>query len=502
MKVESVEQQPPIAMIELEVFKVTTFGQGYAFIPRTAATDERLRIVEELLPQSTDVSLGPMIGVLCARLPLSSDIVVCGLSKFPNREEFSRPGVSLTHCIFLRPAKDPSWDATATTAVILTMLEQYQDPRVYAFTGELLGRIAASELLPHDTGEAQEKRFAEMLRLTPESLGSAKTRLDELGFGHLVEWYESTDPPKRINITSCFPFSKHTGFCVASASLLAKRTPFVAVLGKLRQGVAADILSSQTHVHGYEPVDLGSLIGRACKRPAWQEEGHEARSSERPIKAPPKDWEQAQGPAAQPAEWRPDDSAPLLWKRTLRTMVPLQGAMLAALSILVLVSFVVLHRLSVLSSNQRSFLLPVTSPSEDNPSPTVKIDSPDAEDQRIYNTLIEKGEMVIDHLPTGWDIPEADPAAAVVRHLGRVLSQKGVRVRIEIHTDLTGSSQINLNNARRRAKTIEALLAQGGQLSGDQVQMIPIGKERPLRPSELTPADRLANRRIVVSKIA
>lgn len=495
------DQQSSFETLELECFKLTTLGRGYDFVPRTAAADERLRIVDEMLPQSTDARVGPMIGVLCARLRVSLDIVVCGVSKFPTLDEFGRKGVTLTHCILLRAA-DATRDARTAASVILTMVEQYENPQVYDFTGELLGRIAGSEPPPHYPAEVQDKRLADILRLRPDAVAAAGLRLDALGFDRLVEGYALPERSRRINIKSSFPFSKHAAFCVASASLLSRGDAFVAILGKPRQGIGADLVSTTAHVHGYEPIDFSCLIGLASREPEGSEFRRAATIGEPPIDAARAVPVQELQSTTSTPKSRPDHSAAVTPQRVLHTIVLLQVPLLVALFVLILGGFLVLHRLSLLSLDLRALDPSHTSSTDGVPDKAVTMGFPNAEDQRIYNKLVGGAEIVVDHLPSGWSIPGEDTTAEFLRRLGRVLSRTGVRARIEVHTDLAGGIEVNLDVAARRARAIEVLLTQGGVLAPGQVQVIPVGKAHPVRMSETTEADRIANRRLVVSKIS
>jgi outer membrane protein OmpA-like peptidoglycan-associated protein len=70
-------------------------------------------------------------------------------------------------------------------------------------------------------------------------------------------------------------------------------------------------------------------------------------------------------------------------------------------------------------------------------------------------------------------------------------------VRLEGHTDNTGSREANLRLSRRRAETVASLLLAAGEIAAERIETEGFGPDRPLAPND-SPEGRARNRRIDV----
>jgi outer membrane protein OmpA-like peptidoglycan-associated protein len=80
---------------------------------------------------------------------------------------------------------------------------------------------------------------------------------------------------------------------------------------------------------------------------------------------------------------------------------------------------------------------------------------------------------------------------------GAVALFPGARLRIEGHTDNTGSRSANLSLSRRRAETVASLLAERLEQPAAEIEVVGFGPDRPIASND-TPAGRARNRRIDV----
>ncbi|MBN8481205.1 MAG: OmpA family protein, partial [Xanthomonadales bacterium] len=90
--------------------------------------------------------------------------------------------------------------------------------------------------------------------------------------------------------------------------------------------------------------------------------------------------------------------------------------------------------------------------------------------------------------------PEAlDSFGNIVEFVNR---EPAKRIRIEGHTDASGSANANLALSQRRAEAVrDALVARG--VDGSRIVVIGVGSERPLAPND-SPEGRSRNRRVDV----
>jgi outer membrane protein OmpA-like peptidoglycan-associated protein len=88
----------------------------------------------------------------------------------------------------------------------------------------------------------------------------------------------------------------------------------------------------------------------------------------------------------------------------------------------------------------------------------------------------------------------ADGRAVVERVAAVLQANPGVRVRIEGHTDSTGSAQANLALSQARAETVRTVLQSLG-IAPDRMTVAFFGATRPLVP-DTSPANQAINRRV------
>jgi outer membrane protein OmpA-like peptidoglycan-associated protein len=123
--------------------------------------------------------------------------------------------------------------------------------------------------------------------------------------------------------------------------------------------------------------------------------------------------------------------------------------------------------------------LPQPSPSPSVPPPTVQTQL-----TSLPNVTFETGSAVL-----------TAQGLAVVQNVAAILkANPTVRVRIEGHTDSTGTPQSNLALSQARAETVRATLAQLG-IAPDRMSTAGFGATRPLVP-DTTPANQAINRRV------
>ena len=99
-----------------------------------------------------------------------------------------------------------------------------------------------------------------------------------------------------------------------------------------------------------------------------------------------------------------------------------------------------------------------------------------------------------------FDVNEATlkPAAQVViaKLVGILLVMPDLNLRIEGHTDATGSSEYNLKLSKQRAESVRAFLDESG-IEQSRMDSIGYGKERPMASNDTTEG-RSKNRRVEI----
>jgi outer membrane protein OmpA-like peptidoglycan-associated protein len=120
------------------------------------------------------------------------------------------------------------------------------------------------------------------------------------------------------------------------------------------------------------------------------------------------------------------------------------------------------------------------------PSPSPSVPPPTVQNQltSLPTVTFETGSAIL--TPQG---------LAVVQNVAAILkANPTVRVRIEGHTDSTGTPQNNLALSQARAETVRATLVQLG-IAPDRMSTAGFGATRPLVP-DTTPANQAINRRV------
>ena len=92
--------------------------------------------------------------------------------------------------------------------------------------------------------------------------------------------------------------------------------------------------------------------------------------------------------------------------------------------------------------------------------------------------------------------PDAASAAVLDRIAASLRAAPGAAVRIETHTDGSGTAPANLALSQKRAEAVRAALVTRG-VPGDQLVPVGIGENQPVA-SDATDAGRLRNRRVVI----
>ena len=131
--------------------------------------------------------------------------------------------------------------------------------------------------------------------------------------------------------------------------------------------------------------------------------------------------------------------------------------------------------------------VPGPSPTElPQPQPSPSVPPPTVQNQltSLPNVTFETGSAVL-----------TAQGLTVVQNVATILkANPTIRVRIEGHTDSTGTPQTNLTLSQARAETVRATLVQLG-IAPDRLSTAGFGATRPLVP-DTTPANQAINRRV------
>ena len=85
----------------------------------------------------------------------------------------------------------------------------------------------------------------------------------------------------------------------------------------------------------------------------------------------------------------------------------------------------------------------------------------------------------------------------VLKQRRQPLAQALEQVRVEGHTDSTGSAQVNTTLSQQRADNVAKFLVEVGGISASRIMATGYGSERPVASNE-TPEGRAANRRVEI----
>lgn len=119
--------------------------------------------------------------------------------------------------------------------------------------------------------------------------------------------------------------------------------------------------------------------------------------------------------------------------------------------------------------------------------------------QAIYEKLESEDRFPLDHLPKNSEI-DTEPLKTFLDDLTEVLGKTRMRVLVEVYTDLSGGTEVNLQTSNERANKIKNKLLATGRVSEVQIQVIGRGEIPPVVLNEQTEEDRNKNRRLVVVK--
>jgi outer membrane protein OmpA-like peptidoglycan-associated protein len=103
-------------------------------------------------------------------------------------------------------------------------------------------------------------------------------------------------------------------------------------------------------------------------------------------------------------------------------------------------------------------------------------------------------------MPSGSSV-DAEPLRGFLQDLAAVIGKTKWKVRIEVHTDLRGSSKTNQEISEKRAKNIADELLKTKSVERNQVESLGLGETVPVVKEEGTDEEQQKNRRITVRRL-
>jgi outer membrane protein OmpA-like peptidoglycan-associated protein len=113
--------------------------------------------------------------------------------------------------------------------------------------------------------------------------------------------------------------------------------------------------------------------------------------------------------------------------------------------------------------------------------------------------ILLPADILFDH-----DKADIEPEAAeALAEVAKVLRERPGQVRIEGHTDSTGSEAYNLVLSQQRAKSVSRWLAEHEQIDTSGLEVVGLGESDPVAPDQLeqgedNPESRRKNRRVEI----
>lgn len=116
------------------------------------------------------------------------------------------------------------------------------------------------------------------------------------------------------------------------------------------------------------------------------------------------------------------------------------------------------------------------------------------------NKLLEEGKLISYGIYFDINSDRVKPESyGALSDIAKIIKEAGVNVRIDGHTDNTGSEATNLDLSKRRAASVKAELVKMG-ISTNQLSTDGMGASKPIAPND-TPSNKAMNRRVEFIKL-